>query len=121
MSKPSKDILSKWNESDMIFRWPPEFLEIVGKHSKHWNYSKNETLLLLDDWLQDYIEEAEASLLRRAISELPEKDKRLFPGIEPGQDPVRETCYAQGRNEAIDECEAMLNKLLEEVKTKESE
>lgn len=42
----------KWNESDMIMRWPPEFLEIVGKHSKHWKHSKSETLLILDEWLE---------------------------------------------------------------------
>jgi hypothetical protein len=42
-----------WNESDMLIRWPPEFLDIVGKHSRYWNHPKGETLLRIDEWIND--------------------------------------------------------------------
>jgi hypothetical protein len=64
-----KETLDKWNESDMLMRWPPEFLEIVGKHSSLWNYSKGETLLMLDEWLQAYISQEAHRIGNLAIGE----------------------------------------------------
>ena len=32
-----------------------EFWKIVGKHSKHWNYSKTETILMLQKFIDDLI------------------------------------------------------------------
>lgn len=55
MSNTLEETLDEWNESDMLMRWPPEFLKIVGKHSTLWNHSKGETLLLIDEWLQERI------------------------------------------------------------------
>lgn len=60
-------IKDSWAESDMIIRWTPEFLKIVGKHSKLWNHPKSETLLLLDEWLIDYVAQQNAALLRELL------------------------------------------------------
>lgn len=83
--------LDKWNESDIIMRWPPEFLKIVGKHSKLWNYDKSETLLLLDAWLIEYVRSQNLALLDRIEKEV--------IGLGSLADGVHDDCAAMARAE----------------------
>lgn len=57
---------------------------------------------------------AKAQLAAVIDEALPERDNRVFPGIEPGQDPVRETCYQQGWNECLDDVKAALASIVGE-------
>jgi hypothetical protein len=58
---------------------------------------------MLSTGAKDLAKDFTEDIITKVKESLPEKDNRKFPGIEPGQDPIRETCYKQGWNEAIDD------------------
>lgn len=42
----------EWFEKDLMLRFPPDLIYIVGKDADTWANSKMDTLLMLSDWLE---------------------------------------------------------------------
>lgn len=74
----------EWAQADLLMRFPPELLQIFGKHPKHWNYDKMETLSKLSDWMADKQTVEDETELRKQICKIfnvfPEELIHNLPG-----------------------------------------
>lgn len=91
MSKDSDKAIVDEIQANILAKLPKEIVELVGRHSTHWNYTKMETL------------DALAELLAQRSVVLPEKEKEEPP--QPLDDDVIAIAarnYNWGWNAAID-------------------
>lgn len=71
-------------EAELDYQWRvyAGFWKIVGKHSKHWQYSKFETIEKLQAW----IDQAKAEAVLEELAKLAEQWKPYLFGVNNGDD-----------------------------------